>query len=195
MDGVSSNVNNKRWRINIIEYGQTRINKVNPIQSFSLISRLVYTYIFIHIYIFRCFYCLERKYHFIHISQQTNGKFSNLMPMDIRHEKLIFHSYTNKTFCFVFSNQQEQDWFWILYSFQFQLNLIIPIMQPFQIFIISMELLYWIFLFDVFHSNGQLNFFWRFFSIIYIPTILHTCFNEHSFHICKLNRKLNSFSL
>ena len=83
-------------------------------------------------------------------------------------------------FCF-YSNQQEQDWFWILYSFQFQLNLIIPIMQPFQIFIIWMELLYWIFLFDVFHSNGQLNFFWRFFSIIYIPTILHTCFNEHSF--------------
>ena len=124
----------------------------------------------------------KEKYKLIRIPQQTNAKFLNLMPIDIRHEKLIFQSYTNKTLIlFCSTNQQEQDWFWIPYSFQFQLNLIIPIMQPFQIFIIWMELLYWIFLFDVFHSNGQLNFFWRFFSIIYIPTILHTCFNEHSF--------------
>ena len=124
----------------------------------------------------------KEKYKLIRIPQQTNAKFLNLMPIDVGHEKLIFQSYTNKTLIlFCSTNQQEQDWFWILYSFQFQLNLIIPIMQPFQIFIIWMELLYWIFLFDVFHSNGQLNFFWRFFSIIYIPTILHICFNEHSF--------------
>ena len=52
----------------------------------------------------------KEKYKLIRIPQQTNAKFLNLMPIDIRHEKLIFQSYTNKTLIlFCSTNQQEQD--------------------------------------------------------------------------------------
>ena len=57
----------------------------NYIQINNITGRVRFTYMSLNVY-----FVVKEKYQLIQISQQTNVKFLNLMPIDIRHEKLIF---------------------------------------------------------------------------------------------------------